>query len=168
MLSINASCRVYGEISADGKKGTKESSTVVSIDQLDAFFTQLCTNTTDLLPDGILNINIKSLHSLKLLDECPPPGTMALHTIESDEKITLFNDNFALWIAPQKNASPAETVVFIARTAEGKFIPEVAFRTRGLHNQSKTIIRIIDRLLSDITETDSVISELENRPCADQ
>jgi hypothetical protein len=131
-----------------------------TIEQLNAFFAQLSTNTVNLLPDGILEINIKVLQSLRLLAEEPLPKLASFTTVESDDKITLYNDAFALWIAPQKTEPPT-TIVFIARRTAESLVPEMAFRTKGLHNKSKTIIRIIDRFLTEIQETNFVISDLE-------
>jgi hypothetical protein len=143
---------------------------VVSIEQLDAFFDDLTQHTSDLLPDGILEINVKSLHALHLLSEnisAPPGSTPAsnlLQAIESGGKITLYNEKFALWVAPQKNADPSSTIVFIARRDEDALKPEIAFRTTGIHNRSKIILKLIDRFLLDIQETESVISNLETKP----
>jgi hypothetical protein len=139
---------------------------VVSIEELDAFFDHLQSHTSDLLPDGILEINVKTLHTLHLLsEETPPSGTppasTLLQAIESEGKITLYNEKFALWVAPQKNADPASTIVFIASRKDNEMKPEIAFRTTGIHNRSKTILKLIDRLLADIQETENVISKLE-------
>ena len=135
---------------------------MASIEQLDAFFTQLSTRTVDLFPDGILDVNVKSLHSLHLLSEKSFLPTMALQTIESTEKITLFNERYALWIAPKKEATPPMTIVYIARKTTEGLVPEIAFRAMGIHNRPKTILQVIDRLLTDIQETNSVISKLEH------
>lgn len=141
---------------------------MVSIEKLDAFFNDLIQHTPDLLPDGILDINVKSLHALHLLTEESPasgstPATL-LQAIESGGKITLYNEKFALWIAPQRNADPASTIVFIATRSEDMIKPEIAFRTTGIHNRSKTILKLIDRFLLDIQETESLISKLEHNP----
>ena len=78
---------------------------MVTIDQLDTYYETLSKNTQKFLPDGILNINIKSLHGLHLFSEDPPsssiPASNLLHAVESDGRITLFNECFAVWIVPQ-------------------------------------------------------------------
>jgi hypothetical protein len=142
---------------------------VVSIEQLDTFFDFLSSHISVLLPDGILDINVKTLHSLHLLsDEIPSPGgapaSTLLQAIESGSKITLYNEKFALWIVPQKNSDPASTIVFIARRTDDEIKPEIAFRTAGIHNRSKTILKLIDRFLADIQETETVISKFERPP----
>jgi hypothetical protein len=144
---------------------------VVSIEQLDAFFQKLSTQTGELFPDGIVDINIKVLHDLHLLSEDPPtiheaPPSSLLQAIESEGKITLYNEKFALWIVPQANTFPPTTITFIARKSGETITPEVAFRTQGIHNRSKTILRVIDRFLTEIQETESVIARLEEAPPA--
>jgi hypothetical protein len=147
---------------------------VVSIEQLDAFFNDLSQHTLDLLPDGILDINVKSLHALHLLSENATaphgsiPASNLLQAIESGGKITLYNEKFALWIAPQGNADPSSTIVFIARRADDDLKPEIAFRTSGIHNRSKTILKLIDRFILDIQETESVIARLDQDPSIPQ
>jgi hypothetical protein len=146
---------------------SKGTHAVISIEQLDAFFEYLLSHTSELLPDGILEINLKTLHSLHLLSDengvpgGAPPSTL-LQAIESGGKITLYNERFALWIVPQKNADPSSTVVFIARRTDDGLRPEAGFRTTGIHNRSKTILRLIDRFLADIQETETVISKFEH------
>ena len=141
---------------------------MISIEQLDAFFEHLSTHTSDLLPDGILDINVKTLHALHLLSDTIPANggssNTLLQAIESGGKITLYNEKFALWIVPQKNADPSSTMVYIARRTEDEIKAEIGFRTTGIHNRSKTILKLIDRFLADIQETECVISKLEQNP----
>ena len=145
---------------------------VVSMEQLDGFFQRLSANTGEFFPDGVVDINVKILHTLGLLSDAPPalleaPASSLLQAVESDGRITLFNEKFALWIVPQANTPVPTTVTFIARRAGEVFSPEVAFRTQGIHNRSKTILRIIDRFLAEIQETESVIAKLESPPPSD-
>lgn len=144
---------------------TFEEINVVTIDQLDAYFETLSQNTQDLLPDGILDINIKTLHALHLLTDEPSPDEVQashlLQAVESEGRITLFNERFALWIVPQVGAEPSSTIVYVATHRDDELKAELAFRTSGVHNKSKTILRLIDRFLADIQETDSLLSELE-------
>lgn len=140
---------------------------MVCIKQLDSFFEHLSTHTPDLLPDGILDINVQTLHNLQLLSDPPEdsqdvPASATLQAVESDGRITLYNDTFALWIVPQQNATPPATITFIARKLGDSFSPEAAFRTKGIYNRSKTILRIIDRFLSEIQENESVIDTFEH------
>lgn len=138
---------------------------MVTIDQLDTYFETLSQHTQDFLPDGILDITIKTLNTLHLLKEEPSKEEIQpshlLQAVESEGRITLFNERFALWIVPQVGAEPSSTIVYIATHQEGDVKAELGFRTSGIHNKSKTILRLIDRFLADILETDSLLSQLE-------
>ena len=65
--------------------------------------------TADLVhnaPDGIIEINLPVLYELGLLncDQVPPDQrklTQYFHVIESNEKVTLFNDKFVIWNLPR-------------------------------------------------------------------
>lgn len=139
---------------------------MVTIDQLDTYYQSLSQNTQELLPDGIIDVNIKTLQALRLLTEeaSGGEGTTAelLQAVETDGRITLFNERFALWIVPQVGASPSATVVYVATHQNEEVKAELGFRTSGIHNNSKTILRLIDRFLADIQETDSMLSQLED------
>lgn len=133
---------------------------VTCIEQLDAFFEHLKENSIQELPDGILDINIRALQSLQLLSEDNPPASQMLQAVESKEKITLFNERFVLWISLHEKEHPPATVVYVARRLDNGIKPELAFRTKGIYNRSKTILKLIDRFLSDIQETETMLSEL--------
>ena len=161
--------RTEVEVHLNGMGGYKKRVFVVSQEELDGFFQKLSAHTGEMLPDGIVDINVKVLHGLHLLSEESPiiqetPPSSLLQAIDSGGKITLYNEKFALWIVPQANATPPTTITFIARRTEEGIAPEVAFRTQGIHNRSKTILRLIDRYLAEIQETESVIAGLENPP----
>lgn len=138
---------------------------VVSLDQLDCFFEELATHSSELLPDGIIDINIATLLALQLLsEECPGPNTTPiahlLQAIESDGKVTLFNDNFVIWIVPRRERDEPVTTVYIARRYASSVKPELAFRAAGIHNRSRTILRLIDKYLAEILDTENVLSTL--------
>ena len=142
---------------------------MVSIEQLDGFFQRLSSHTGEFFPDGVVDINVKVLHTLRLLSEgqsAPQevPSSSLLQAVESEGRITLFNEKFALWIVPQANSPVPTTITFIARRSGETIAPEVAFRTQGIHNRSKTILRIIDRFLAEIQETETVIANFEHSP----
>jgi hypothetical protein len=148
-----------------GKNAFSEDLFVITIDQLDTYYESLEQNTPELLPDGILDVNIRTLQTLHLLteDSASREGNPSelLQAVESEGRITLFNERFALWIVPQVGAEPSSTVVYVATHRNGAVKAELGFRTSGVHNKSKTILRLIDRFITDIQETDSMLSQME-------
>lgn len=138
---------------------------MVSVEKLNEYFDYLSNNTQELLPDGILDINLKTLQNLHLLSEntegTTPQASTMLQAVESGDKITLFNERFVLWIAPQRNSEEPTTFVYVARRMNDQIKPELGFKTQGIHNRSKVIVRLIDHFLTEIQETDELLSQLE-------
>jgi len=139
---------------------------VINIEEINNFFEKLINNTTTFLPDGIVDINIKILQSLQILSNKhpTPKKPQVLQAIEAQGKITLFNEEFIIWVAVQAESTPPCTLVFIARNSNDTIKPELGFRTQGIYNRSKTIMQLIDRFLADIQETECVLSQLESNP----
>ncbi len=138
---------------------------MLSIDEINAYYDFLTQHTSDLIPDGIIEVDVMLLQSLNILNTSQPPGTPPakelLQAIDSGGRITLFNNRFVLWIVPQNEISPPSTTVILARCDTNTIKPEIAFKTAGIHNQSKTILQLIDRYLIDIQETEEVLEKFE-------
>jgi hypothetical protein len=138
-----------------------------TIEEINSYYEYLTSHTTQLLPDGIANVDLHLLHSLNILTPHPIPQSSSardlLQAIEEGGRITLFNDRFVLWIVPQNEVYPASTTVILARCNNNKISPEIAFKTAGIHNQSKTILELIDRYLIEIQETEEVLEQLESQ-----
>lgn len=136
-----------------------------SIEEINAYYEYLNDHTSDILPDGIIEVDVKTLQNLDILNSHEPlgstPAKELLQAIESGGRITLFNERYILWIVPQSENFPPSTTVILARCVKNEIKPEVGFRTCGIHNQSKTILQLIDRYLSDIQETEVLLEQLE-------
>lgn len=141
---------------------------MLSEKELNTYYDYLTHNTSELLPDGVIDVDLKLLQSLNVLSPLSTPQASTtkelLQTIETGGKVTLFNEHFVLWIVPQCEVSPPSTTVIVARCLNNSIKPEVAFKTTGIHNQSKTILQLIDRYLVDIQETENVVEQFEEPP----
>ncbi|MBS0622527.1 MAG: hypothetical protein JSR80_06180 [Verrucomicrobia bacterium] len=101
---------------------------------------------------------------LGILKEKPPgedPLTCYFHVLESHDKLTLFNENFVVWIAPQLLAQETATVTFIGVIKGETIHLELVFATRGVYNKSKTILDVLEKLLEEIRENETIINKLE-------
>ena len=137
------------------------------IAELDLSFEQFMSHLTELLPDGIIPVDIKLLQKLGLLQDdlhhSPSPTlTRFFHVVESKEKITLFNDQFVIWIVPEKIQDEPTTLVLVAIIDEAlKPRLELAFVMTGIYNTSRLVLRVLEKFLSDIQENEDLISNLE-------
>ena len=137
------------------------------IAELDSTYDQFIRELPKLLPDGILSVDLQLLQKLDLLNE---EGTLTahasltrfFHVVESKEKITLFNDQFVIWVVPEKEAEEPTTLVLIAMNENAKLRLELAFSTTGIYNTSRLVLRILEKLLSEIQENEECILSLED------
>lgn len=86
------------------------------------------------------------------------------HVIETQEKITLFNHQFVVWIVPKIMDGNSTTVVMIALITEKRPHLEVTFYTQGAYNTSKFVLRVLKHYLSEVIDTEEEISSIIQGP----
>lgn len=122
------------------------------------------------LPDGIVHVELELLRSLGLLNCKDLDGgdhdslTHYYHVIETPEKITLFNNQFIIWIVPEVIHDHSTTFTFIARNNEAKPELEVVFSTSGVYNYPTLIVQLLNCFLQDIQENEEVLHNLQELP----
>ncbi len=135
------------------------------IAELDSSYEQFIKRLPELLPDGILEIDLKLLQKLGLLHEeaqteHTPSLTRFFHVVESKEKITLFNDQFAIWIVPEKVHNEPQTLVLVALDVNKPQL-EMAFSMTGIYNTSRLVLRVLEKFLEEIQETEELLTKLK-------
>jgi hypothetical protein len=132
---------------------------------LEACYKKYMDNITKWLPDGITEVDLALLHRLNLLhyhdySRIDPTLTRFFHVIESDEKITLVNDEFVVWIVPDKQNEVPTTYTLIALNKEDNVQLELAFSVSGIYNTSKLVLRILEKYLHEIQLTEDFLTKL--------
>ncbi len=86
--------------------------------------------------------------------------TRYFHVIETEEKITLINEQYIVWIVPGKidNVSITYTMIALNLPTEAKL--ELVFSTSGVYNTSKLVLRVLEKYLSEIQENEDFMSRL--------
>lgn len=117
------------------------------------------------IPEGIIVVDLNLLHHMDLLtyynkDSYDPTLTRYFHVIESEEKITLVNDQFVVWIVPEKIDNIPMTYTLIALNKNDKINLEMAFSTSGVYNNSKLVLRILEKFLFEIEENEKLLAKL--------
>ena len=136
------------------------------IAELDSSYEQFINRLPELLPDGILPVDLKLLQKLGLLHEevdsdSSTSLTRFFHVVESKEKITLFNDQFVIWIVPEKINNEPHTLVLVALGTHPKPKLEMAFSMSGIYNTSRLVLRVLEKFLADIQENEDYIAQLQ-------
>lgn len=121
---------------------------------------------SEYLPDGMIDMDLPLLQKMHLLDyeEASPPAPHALthyfQVVETDEKITLLNEQFVIWIVPSQTETENSTRVFIAlQQNEGPHL-EMAFSVSGVYNTSRLLLRILEKYLEEIYENEECLGQL--------
>ncbi|MEI8124239.1 MAG: hypothetical protein WCG42_00610 [Parachlamydiaceae bacterium] len=122
------------------------------------------------LPDGIVDVDLELLQQLDLL-RFHPPGvkdsglTRYFHVIEADEKLTLINDQFVIWIVPEQIDMVPVTFTLIAFNKENEVQPELGFTTSGIYNNSQLVLRLLEKFLQEIQNTQDLLEKIAKQSC---
>lgn len=135
---------------------------------LEESFKEFSQNLGKWMPDGILSVDLNLLHELGLLNNSQLEQNMTtdslshyFHVIETDDKVTLYNDQFAVWIVPQLVDETPLTLTYIALLLNNnKPHLEIVFSTEGVYNTPKYILKILQHFLTDVIDTETVISSM--------
>ena len=135
--------------------------------QIEEFYQEYFHNLNKWAHDGILRVDLPMLHELGILESLqsePNLGddlTQYFHVIESAEKVTLFNEQFVVWIIPKTEEKNPITYVLIALNHEEKPSLEIVFSTAGVYNTPKYVLKVLQHFLIDMLETEATLISIE-------
>lgn len=133
---------------------------------LERRYQEYAHNLAAWVPEGIIEIDLPLLHHLHLLhyysiDSSDPGLTRYFQVMETYDKITLVNEQFVVWIVPEMaHQSPITYTLIALQTAQGPHL-ELAFVTRGVYNNSKLVLRVLEKFLWEIQENQEILERLE-------
>lgn len=137
--------------------------------QIEAAYKDFMDSLPQCAHDGILQVDIHVLQELGLLKDLQDDEneqedlTQYFHVIESAEKVTLFNEQFIVWIVPRVEENIPSTYVLIALNHQEKASLEVVFSTSGVYNTPRYVLKILQHFLVDVLETEATLTSLEKR-----
>lgn len=130
--------------------------------KLERYFQLFFTHLKEHLPDGLLEITPAEAESLlhspdSFLTE--PLLTRYFQFHELPDKMVLANHQFIIWIVP--NNSTDQFTVLIAQNREPQPRLELGFVAKDLPDPSITLLKIIEKFLSEIHENEKSIQKYE-------
>jgi hypothetical protein len=138
--------------------------------QIEEAYKEFASHLADGSHDGIAEVDLKFLHDSGLLDalqvedEDPDEITQYFHVLETYEKVTLFNEQFIVWIIPKMEGDQPCTYVMIAwNPPTSKPRLEIVFATRGIYNTPRYVLKVLQYHLLDLIETDAAINSMEKK-----
>lgn len=135
--------------------------------QIEDAYKEFIANLPNWVHDGITQIDLKFLHDQGLLTTIQDDKgdsddlTQYFHVIESVEKVTLFNEQFIVWIIPKMEGEIPLTYVLIALNHPEKAHLEILFATRGVYNTPRYVLKVLQHFLVDMLETEATLTSFE-------
>lgn len=135
--------------------------------QIEELYQKYMANLADWAHDGITRINLQFLHDRGILalvqDDTTEPDdlTQYFHVIENPEKVTLFNEQFIVWIVPKMDLEQPVTYVLIALNHPEKPHLEIVFVTEGVYNTPRYVLKVLQHYLVDMLETEETLTLFE-------
>lgn len=136
---------------------------------LEVYYNKYINDISSFLPEDIITVDLELLHKLDLLNYHDPefndPSlTRYFHVVESDDKITLVNEEFAVWIVPEKIEDITLTYTLVAfNKPDQKPNLQLCFVASGVYNTSRLVLRVLEKFLFEIQENEDVIRQLEEQ-----
>lgn len=143
---------------------------MINPSMLDEAFKEFTQNFSKWVPDGIIAINLQVLYDLGLLntahlDQATPDNlSHQFHVIETSEKVTLYNEQFVIWIVPQNQQENSSTLAMIALLQHNKPHLEIVYTTSGVYNTPRYILKVLQHFLTEVLDTEAVISSIGKKP----
>lgn len=136
------------------------------ITHLEECYKKYIKNIHTLLPEGIIDVDLKLLQQHDLLsyhrkEKKDPSLTRYFHVIETTEKITLVNEQFIVWIVPEKINHVPITYTLIALNQGDMPHLEMAFAASGCYNSSRLVLRVLETFLQEIQETEDLLTKFK-------
>lgn len=136
--------------------------------QIEEAYKEFISNLPKWVHDGVTPINLQFLHEQGLLSSLAEDQgdaddlTQYFHVIESVEKVTLFNEQFIVWIIPKVEGEHSHTYVLIALNHPEKAQLEVVFATEGVYNTPRYVLKVLQHYLADMLETEETLTSFKD------
>ncbi len=130
---------------------------------LEHYFHDFSQNIHTWLPEGLIEVDLDLLHKHNLLDfkdipQSPNGLTRFFHLVETEEKLTLFNDEYIIWIVPDIEEDYTSTYTLIALNQDDTPHLEIGFKTTGVYNSSHLVLSLLDIFLAEIQENEDTLN----------
>ena len=135
--------------------------------KIEEIYQEYSQDLSQWVPDGIVSVDLNLLHELGLLEnihdetDSQDDFTQYFHVIETPDKVTLFNEQFLVWIVPKMEEENPITYVMIALNNEESVHLEIVFTTSGVYNTPKFVLKVLQHYLLDMLETEATLTAFE-------
>ncbi len=115
-------------------------------------------------PEEVIHVDNQLLKQLDLLGEgnaesYSPP--YSFNFLESEDKVTLYNDRYVIWIVPENDNGKLITYTLVALNKNATPRLELVFLTSGKFNNSHLVLKLLEKFLDDIEENENTLLSFE-------
>lgn len=134
-----------------------------NLSKFENYYKKFSNDLNSYLPEDIVHVDLELLHRLNLIhyhdpNYNDPSLTRYFHVVESDDKITLINDEFVVWIVPDRVDDIPCTYTFIALNETDKEPRiQMCFVASGVYNNSRLVLRVLEKFLAEIQESEEML-----------
>lgn len=135
--------------------------------KLEQHYQEFSKDLTRWIQDGIIHVDLALLKKLGLLNKTPEEEKelkaqfpFYFHVIENQEKVTLFNNQFVVWIIPKVENEIPTTLTLIALLQKDSLRLEIAFSTAGVYNTPKYVLKVLRYYLTEVIDTEEEIASI--------
>ncbi len=136
-------------------------------ERLEKIYSKYMGDLSRWLQDGIIEINIEFLNNCDLLhrtdeeeQDIQKQFPFYFHVVETKEKVTLFNNQFVVWIVPKVINDIPTTITLISLINEDTPHLELAFSTSGTYNNPKYVLKVLRYFLTEVIDTEEEIASM--------
>jgi hypothetical protein len=122
------------------------------------------------LQDGVVEVDLNLLKKFDLLNKTPEEEKelqsqfpFYFHVIENQEKVTLFNNQFVVWIVPKVIDDVPTTMTLISLVHKDVPRLELVFSTRGAYNTPKYVLKVLRHFLTEVIDTEEEIASITQK-----
>lgn len=83
------------------------------------------------------------------------------HVIETEDKVTLFNEQFIVWILPRILEGRSETITIVSMLYGEKPQIQMVLTHEGVYNNSRFILRALRYFLVETIRTEKELSQMK-------
>ena len=138
---------------------------MIKPEKLDEYYEKFLDDPSYWVQDGIVDINLEILREWGLLNQSEEEEKLLqeqfpfyFHVLENNSKVTLFNNQFIVWIVPEVVKDVPCTTVLIALIKENDLKLEIVYNTSGVYNTPKYVLKTLRHFLTEVIDTEEEIS----------
>ena len=135
--------------------------------KLESFYEAFMSDINHHLQDGITQVDLSLLKNQGLLNQTDQEENeireqfpFYFHVIENQEKVTLFNNQFVVWIVPKVIDEVPTTLTIITLVKQDKPQIEIVFSTVGIYNTPKYVLKVLRHYLTEVIDTEEELASI--------